>query len=104
MNSILANLGLTAIAILIIYIIKKIDDYFFNKKTGADVSDKVFKAAKTFAQGGSADEIRNILLNCIDFDEEGIEEVLLLSYPHKTDNDGGYHAFLEAVKKELVNY
>jgi len=101
MNSILANIGLLAIAIFIIYGIKIIDGYFDDKKTGTNLSDKVYQAAKAFSQGESADDIRNILINCIDFDGEDIEEVIALAFPHRTDNDGGYNAFLEAVNKVL---
>lgn len=104
MDRILIMAGLTAIAVLIIYIAKKTDDYFFDKKTGTDLSEKVFRSAKAFSQGESADGIRNILINCIDFDEADIDEVLSMSYPHRNDADGGYHAFVKAVKKVLTKY
>ena len=102
MNSILANIGLLEIAIFIIYSIKKIDGYIDDKKTGTNLSDKVYRAAKAFSQGESADDIRKILMNCIDFDGEDIEEVLELALPHRTDDDGGYNAFVVAVNKVLA--
>lgn len=104
MNSMLANIGLLAIAIFIIYSIKKIDGYIYDKKTGTSLSDKVYRAAKAFSQGESADDIRKILMNCIDFDFDGedIEEVLELALPHRTDDDGGYNAFVVAVNKVLA--
>jgi hypothetical protein len=102
MDSILTQVGLLAIAIFIIYIIKKLDGYFDDKKTGTNLSDKVYRAAKAFSQGESADEMRNILMNCIDFDGEDIEEVIALAFPHRTDSDGGYNAFIEAVNKVLA--
>jgi hypothetical protein len=104
MESILMKVGLIAIAILIIYIVKKIDDYNFNKKTGTELSEKVYAAAKAFAEGSPASEIRGILINCIDFTEEDIEEVLSVSSLHKNDVDGGYQAFLNAATQTLTNY
>ena len=104
MESILIKVGLIAVAILIIYIIKRIDDYNFDKKTGTELSDKVYAAAKVFAEGAPTAEIRGILINCVDFAEEDIEEVLCISSQHKSDADGGYQAFLNAAKQTLVNY
>jgi hypothetical protein len=104
MESILIRAGLIAVAILIIYIVKKIDDYNFDKKTGTELSEKVYAAAKAFAEGSPAAEIRGILINCIDFAEEDIEEVLSMSSQHKNDVDGGYQAFLNAATQTLTNY
>jgi hypothetical protein len=68
------------------------------------LSDKIYKAATAFSEGESLDEIRSILLNCLDLDEDDIDEILLFSSPHITDNDGGYNAFIKAAKKTLKNY
>jgi hypothetical protein len=104
MEGILIKVGLIAIAILIIYIVKKIDDYNFDKKTGTELSEKVYAAAKAFAEGSPAAEIRGILINSIDFAEEDIEEVLSISSHHKNDADGGYQAFLNAARQTIMNY
>lgn len=103
MNGILSKIGLIAIVLVIIYIIKKIYDYYYKKailKSKDDLyesNNKVYKAARAFAQGATFDEIRNTLNNCIEFDEDDIEEILSLSFPHRTDEDGGYGAFIKAV-------
>ena len=104
MESILIKAGLVAAAILIIYIVKKIDDFNFDRKTGTELSDKVYAAAQAFAEGSSSDEARGILINSIDFTEEDIEEVFSMSSPHKNDPDGGYQAFLHAARQTLTHY
>lgn len=104
----LGNVGFVAIILLIFFIIKKVDDYLYFKKVnslGVEVmyfaDDKVYKAARAFAQGVSSDEIREILLNCVDFDEEDISQIMTSAEPHKTDDDGGYGAFIKTVNKTL---
>jgi hypothetical protein len=101
MNSFLAKIGLITIVLLLLYIIKKISDYFYFKKDNYQENDKVYKAAREFAQGAPFDDISGLLANCIDFDEEDTEEVLSRSFPHRTDEDGGYNAFIKAVNKVL---
>jgi len=108
MESILAGIGLCVIVIIILYAIKKIDDYFYYKKTislgkneMSAADEKVYKAARAFALGVPLNEIEGILLECINFDEEDIEEVIESAYPHKSDEDGGYNAFVKAVNTVL---
>jgi hypothetical protein len=104
MDHILAMAGLTAVALLTVYILKIIDNYYYEKEIGTELSEKVYRSARAFAHGGSDDEIRGTLINSLDFNEEEIEEVLAASNPHRNDNDGGYQAFLEAAEKVLTNY
>lgn len=99
MNAFLENAGLIAFSLLVLYILKLIFNWRDNKTYVSE--DKVFKAAKAFEQEKSFDEIRDILKNCIDLNEEDIEEILTLAFPHRSDEDGGYSAFLEAVNSVL---
>ncbi len=104
MESVLINIGLIAVAGLIIYLAKKITDYNSDRKTGTELSEKVYAAAKAFANGSPDSDIRDILINSIDFNEEDIEDVLLMSCRHRNDADGGYQAFLNAARRALANY
>ena len=108
MEGFLAKAGIISIVILVFFIIKKIDNYFYNKRSdglgGNSIyvaNDKVFKAARMFAQGASNEEVKKLILECIDFDEEDVDEILSLSEKHKSDGDGGYSFFLKAVNKIL---
>lgn len=101
MNNILAKFGFTTIVLLLFYIIKKISDYFYLKKANYQEDDKVYKAAREFSQGAPFNDIRDTLENCLDFDEEDTEEILSQSFPHRSDEDGGYNAFIKAVNKVL---
>ena len=92
------NVGLFAALVLLLYIAKKISDSFYLERAGGcPEDDRVYKAAAKFALGAPFDEIRDILANCIDFDEEDVEEILSRSSSHRADEDGGYGAFIEAV-------
>lgn len=104
MERVLALVGLSAIAVLIIILVKKIDDYYDDQNTGTEISDKIFQAARAFAEGKAEGEIRSILLNCIDFYEEDVDEVLYASKQYRNDRDGGYEGFLKAARKILINY
>ncbi len=106
MNSFLVKVGLIALFILLLLLIKVIDDYLYFRKLrllGEDTThadqEKFYKAADLFAKDGSLDEIKDLLLHFIDFEDEDVEEILVLSFPHKKDKDGGYSAFIKAVNK-----
>lgn len=99
--SFLESMGLAAISLLALYLIKRISEYLDWKKTGYQQDDRVYKAAGEFAHGASPGDIRRILINCINFDEEDIEEILSRTLPHRIDKDGGYLAFIKAVNKVL---
>jgi len=103
MENILMQLGIMTVAMAIIYLIKKIDDYYDDKKTGSELSDKVYRAARVFAEGGTELKVRSILINSIDFDSEDIDKILELAIQHRTDSDGGYRAFLDSVYQVLDN-
>ncbi len=95
----LESMGLIAISLLVLYIIKKINDYIEWKRTGCQQNEKVYRAAGEFAQGASYQAVTNLLVRCIDFDEEDAAEVWAQSLPHRTDKDGGYGAFVKAANK-----
>ena len=101
MDSFLENVGLVAISFLVIYIEKKISEYYYFKQLSFYESDKIYKAADEFIHGASFDDVKAILEKCLDFDEEDIEKILSQSIPHRTDKDGGYRAFIKTVNKVL---
>jgi len=101
MYEFLSKTGLIAIALVIFYCIKKIDDYYYYKKSTYVGDEKIYKAAMAFAQGKSINEIRNILENCIDFDENDVQEILTIASSHRSDIDHGYSAFIQAVNLTL---
>lgn len=104
MNSFFMLVGILAISIFIIIIIKKIYNYLDDRKVGTEISEKIYHAAREFSNGASEDEIRDLLLNCIDLDEDDIEEILELSVLNRADHDGGYGAFIKNAKNILRNY
>lgn len=57
-----------------------------------------------FSNGTPDDEIKTLLLNCIDLDEDDIDEILELATSSRTDEDGGYAAFLKTAKNALRHY
>lgn len=101
MDSFLANVGLLAIAFVIIYGYKKIQDYYYFKHLSFYENEKVYKAANEFVHGASSDDVKAILASCSDFDEEDAEEILSRALPRRTDKDGGYRAFIRSVNKVL---
>lgn len=58
---------------------------------------KVYQAARDFAQGAPSDNIKELLLSCIDFDKEDVERLLLDADKYRNDIDGGYNAFINIV-------
>lgn len=81
--------------------IKIIDDYFDDRKVGTEISEKIYDAAKEFSNGTSEDDIKTLRLNCIDLEEDDIDEILELSASFRTDKDGGYDAFIKNAKDVL---
>lgn len=62
---------------------------------------KVYQAARAFAQGESIDEIKELLLNCFDFDEDDAGKVVLSAKSYSNDIDGGYSAFINIINLVL---
>lgn len=58
---------------------------------------KVYQAARAFAQGEPIDEIKELLLNCFDFDEDDAEKVVHSAINYTNEIDGGYSAFINIV-------
>ena len=101
MDNFLENVGLVAISFLIIYIAKKISEYYNFKQLSFYEDDRIYKAADEFIHGVSSDDVKVILGKYLDFDEEDIEKILSQSIPHRADKDGGYRAFIKTVNKVL---
>ena len=104
MNSFFMLVGILAVVFFIVILIKKIDDCLDDRKVSAELSEKIYHAAREFANGASEDEIKFSLLNCIDLDEGDIDEILELSISGRTDHDGGYGAFIKNAKNVLRYY
>lgn len=101
MDSFLANVGLMAICLVIIYGYKKMVEYYDLKRLSFYKDKKGYKAADEFIQGAPYDDVKVLLASCCDFDEKDAEEILSRAIRHKTDKDGGYRAFIRAVNKVL---
>jgi hypothetical protein len=101
MDSFLKNVGILAIAFIIIYGYKKILDYYELKRSSFYEDDKVYEAADEFVVGAAPDDVKAILAGCFDLDKEAADKILSRSLPHRTDKDGGYHAFIASVNKIL---
>ena len=101
MDSFFKNVGMLAIAFVIIYGYKKILEYYDFKRSGFYENDQVYKAADEFVLGAASDDVKALLTSCFDFDKEDADEILSRSLPHRTDKDGGYHAFITSVNKVL---
>jgi len=101
MNELLRNIGLISIMLVLLYTIKKIYDNIYLQRAGLYEDDNIYKAAKEFAQGAPSEDVRGILSNCIDIDDKGMEKIMSLAYPYRTQKDGGYQAFIKAVNKVL---
>lgn len=101
MDSFLENVGMLAMAFVIIYGYKKIHEYYYFKQSSYYEDEKVYKAAEAFVQGAPSDDVKVILAGCFDFDEKDAEEILSRSISYRTDKDGGYRAFIRTVNKVL---
>lgn len=97
-----ATIVFIEIVLAVIYLIKKIDDNYFKRDFNIKKqNNKIYKAAYLFSQGAGESEIKNVLLNSLDFDEDDIDDILKLSMPYRTDKDGGYKSFIGSVKKVM---
>jgi hypothetical protein len=101
MHSYLVNFGLLAILFIIVYGYKKILEYYELKRMGLHENERVYKAAEEFAHGVSSDDVKAILEDCFKIDDVDVEKILTKAIPHRTDKDGGYHAFIRSVNKEV---
>lgn len=104
MEKIFALIGLAATAVLILILVVKLDDHWSDQRGNVIASVRVYQAARIFAEGANEDEVRDLLLNCIDFYEEDVDDVFQASLPHRNDRDGGYEAFLKAASKVMISY
>ena len=97
MNSILANIGILAIAFVIVYSYGKLLDYYDLKRPSELLSDNIYLAAKKFAEGASPEEVKTILTECDEIEEEAANKIIEQSFPHRKNKDGGYRAFIKSV-------
>lgn len=101
MNTVLGNIGLFAIFCSVIYIYKKILEYYDIKRLGLYEDEKIYKTAEKFSHGISSEKIKSYLSECNHFNKEDAEKVLLESSSHRIDKDGGYRIFIKSVNKVL---
>lgn len=82
--------------------------HWSNKDRGSDFMDliipdqKVYKAAKLFADGEAIDEVKEILSECLS--DNIVDQVIDDIQNAYKDDDFGYSALLEAVNKALGQY
>ncbi|MCR6547143.1 hypothetical protein NVS47_16775 [Dehalobacterium formicoaceticum] len=101
MESFLANIGILAIAFVIIYIYQKMLEWHDSKQSSFYEDKKVYQAADEFAHGASSNEVKALLTACYALDEGDMEKIMSMSMPHKADKDGGYRSFIRSVNHVL---
>lgn len=101
MKTFLADVGMLVIAFMVLYGYKKVLEYYHYKRSGFYENEKIYKAANEFVHGASSVEISKIIASCLDFDKEDAEKIIKLSIPYRTDEDGGYSAFIRSVNNVL---
>ena len=70
MDSFFENVGMLAIAFIIIYGYKKILEYYDFKYSGFYENEKVYKRRMNLVQGAASDDVKALLAGCFDFDDE----------------------------------
>lgn len=101
MGSFTQNVGILSIILVITHGYRKFLLYQRVKRLGFFEDEKVYKAADAFAHGAPSDDVKAILVSCVDFNKEAAEKILSRSIPHRADKDGGYRAFIKSVNKVL---
>ena len=99
MDSFLANVGMLAIACLIVYIYKKVLEWYDYNHSGFYEDERVYRAADAFVYGASPDDVKAIVRDCYELDEADMEKILSAANLHRVDKDGGYRAFIRLVNK-----
>lgn len=99
MHGFLENVGLLAIFFAVTYGYKKILEYNDSRRIGLPENKKVYQAANEFVRGAETGNVKAILDECFEFEEEDIKKILSRAIPHRTDQDGGYRAFIRSVNK-----
>jgi hypothetical protein len=101
MDSFLENVGILAIAFVIIYAYKKVQEYYKFKYLDIYEDKKIYMAADAFSHGAASEDVISLLTSCFEFEKEDADEILKRSLPHRTDKDGGYREFIKSVNKVL---
>lgn len=76
-------------------------DFHEDRQWSFSEDERVYLAAEKFAGGASFDDVRRLLEDCYDIDEENAEEILKWASSHRKDRDGGYRFFLRSVNRSL---
>ena len=101
MDGFLVNVGILAIAFVIVYIYKKVLEWHELKYSGFYEDEKVYKAADKFVEGAPADEVKAILGECYSINKTDIEKIMSMAIHGRTDKDGGYRIFIRSVNQVL---
>lgn len=101
MEGFLANVGMLAITFLVVYIYKKMLEWYDDTHSGAYADQRIYKAADEFSHGAPTENIIAILNSCIELNADDAKEILSLADPYKTDKDRGYKAFIRSVNMVL---
>ncbi len=101
MDGFLVNVGILAIAFVIVYIYKKVLEWHDLKNSGFYGEEKVYKAADKFNKGASPDEVKAILSECYSINKTDIEKIMTAAIHSRTDKDRGYRIFIRSVNQVL---
>ncbi|WP_058304295.1 hypothetical protein [Gorillibacterium timonense] len=107
MNEGLHILGLLCIILTVLYAAKRIavrlEVQRLSKGWGQRHYEEnaVYRAARLFAAGGSAEELKRLLSDSYQFDSAKVEQILSLSYSGRVDHDYAYVNFIKAVNDVL---
>lgn len=104
MDSFFTNVGMLAIAFLIVYIYKKAIEWYDIGYSAFYEDERVYKAADAFIHGASPDDIKDVVKDCCEFNETDMEKILSASIPHKTDKDGDYSILVSLENIIHINY
>lgn len=100
MERVFADIGIGAIALAVLCIIKII--FNLKEEKNSFIEDaRVYSAARAFSKGMADEDVKEELLKCVDFDAEDAEEIIDLSKQYRYKSDVGYSAFIKAVNKVL---
>jgi hypothetical protein len=106
MENFFATIGIMAIVVFILYLLKKINYVSYQKKQRLildtehnKTNDCVYEAAEAYAHNGTKEVVKQILLNCISFDEEMAEDIITSAKANEKEE--AFNSFIESVNREL---
>jgi Glu-tRNA(Gln) amidotransferase subunit E-like FAD-binding protein len=93
--------GLCSIVLLLLYILGVYDKFKMSEDDFVEDTN-IYKVAQLFEQKKlDKSKIKELLLKCIDFDEEEAEEIILRAEKARNEENSGYVEFIKVVNKVL---